>query len=42
MNPDGRIRIWSNKIDFLVKDEDQVQGEKDDSVDKVEERLRDD
>jgi len=30
-----------NKADFLVKDEDWVQGEKDNGVDKVGERLRD-
>ena len=37
---------WGNtnpgdKADFLVKDKDWVQGEKDNSVDKVGERLRD-
>jgi len=31
-----------NKADFLVKDEDWVRGEKDNGVDKVGERLRDD
>ena len=41
MNLDGRIQIWNDKVDFLVKDEDQVQGGKDDNVDKVEERCRD-
>jgi len=29
MNPDGRIQIWGDEVDFLVKDEDWVQGEKD-------------
>jgi len=30
-----------NEADFLVKDKDRVQGEKDNGVDKVGERLRD-
>ena len=38
---------WENtnlgdEADFPVKDEDRIQGEKDDSVDKMGERLRDD
>jgi len=38
---------WGNtdpgdEADFPVKDKDRVQGEKDDGVDKVGERLRDD
>jgi len=41
MNLGGTIPIQSDKVDFPVKDEDWVQGEKDKGVDKVGERLRD-
>ena len=41
MNLDERIQIQSDEVDFLVKDEDWVWGKKDNGVDKVGERLRD-